>query len=204
MATSNPLRKKPYKSYMTPTEAAAALMVSPVTIRQWAQKGVLKACTTAGGHRRFPVSEIASFALNQGIDIYQNNDPVQRLLIVDDDVHLADYLRDVISSACPNRMQIEVAYNGFSAGDKLHVFEPHLLLLDLIMPGMDGFGVCELIKSRPETFAIEIIAMTGDPAPENISRIMNLGARACLEKPIDTASLISHLGISSAQLAQYP
>ena len=44
--------------YLTPNEVASLLLVSPITVRQWAQKGLLEAQTTAGGHRRFARAEV--------------------------------------------------------------------------------------------------------------------------------------------------
>ena len=69
------------KEFLTPHEVATLLMVSPVTVRQWAQKGLLAAQTTAGGHRRFAIETVAAFARERGIDL---PGITARLLIVDD------------------------------------------------------------------------------------------------------------------------
>ncbi len=57
----------PDKPYLTPNEVATLFMVSPITVRQWAQKGLLKAEVTVGGHRRFLRGEVERFARDHGL-----------------------------------------------------------------------------------------------------------------------------------------
>lgn len=53
---------KSEKRYLTPNEVAEMLLVSPITVRQWAQRGLIRATTTPGGHRRFLKRDVESFA----------------------------------------------------------------------------------------------------------------------------------------------
>jgi len=64
------------------------------------------------------------------------------------------------------------------------------------MPGMDGFEVCKQLKEDPRTRAIRIIAMTGYPTPENMERIVNLGAEVCIQKPFTNQVLLDTIGIA--------
>jgi CheY-like chemotaxis protein len=82
-----------------------------------------------------------------------------------------------------------IAYDGFEAGQLIYEIKPDLILLDLVMPGMDGYSVCERIKNNDATSDIRIIAMTGVGTEENIKRILNAGAESCLKKPIDVKAL---------------
>lgn len=188
----------PNKPYLTSIEVAALLRVSPVTIRQWAQKGMLDAEYTPGGHRRFLIHEIQRFATEHGISLHDNDSSGQRILIVDDDASLAQYMVDMFESIAGEQdleLQIEVAEDGFEAGGKVFRFRPHIMLLDLLMPGMDGFAVCRSLKSSSETKNIRVIAMTGFDSEENVRKIIDAGAEACIAKPIDRVALIGLLGL---------
>lgn len=178
------------KSYLTPQEVADLFMVSPITIRQWAQKGLLKAEVTVGGHRRFMRGEIERFAAERGLAPRRAQVPESaRLLVVDDDRQLVGYIRELLSEIA--RLDIEVAYDGFDAGAKMQTFKPHVVLLDLMMPGLDGFEVCQRIKGNPQTRSARVIAMTAFRSPENAGRAIAAGAEQCLAKPLDAIALIT-------------
>lgn len=177
------------KDYYTPNEVAQLFMVSPVTVRQWAQKGLLSAALTAGGHRRFLRQELLRFADERGLSLNWIIHGKARVLIVEDDEQVAAFLHELLRGH-DGIDALETAANGFEAGRKVHNFEPSVMLLDLMMPGMDGFEVCRALKQDPSTRHIRVLAMTGYPTSENIERIMNAGAEVCLEKPIDTSRLL--------------
>jgi CheY-like chemotaxis protein len=179
------------KGYLTPQQVADKLLVSPITVRGWALRGLLKAEVTPGGHRRFLASEVERFALER----HHHGDHTQmRVLIVDDNQSLARYLQDFLST---HNLITETAFDGFDAGWKLQSFHPEVLLLDLMMPRLNGFDVCRQIKENPETNAMRIIAMTGYPSPSNESRVISEGAECCLNKPIDEIALLEAIGIST-------
>ena len=86
------------KAYLAPNEVADLLMVSPVTVRQWAQKGMLDAMSTAGGHRRFTMEEVERFAKERGLTLFRPENEAPRILIVDDNADFVSTLKDVINS----------------------------------------------------------------------------------------------------------
>jgi CheY-like chemotaxis protein len=176
--------------YLTPNETAAVLMVAPATLRVWADKGLLKAQTTAGGHRRFLHDEVERFQRERA---HVNETPANtsRILIVDDEAPLTRYLTALLSEL--TGVATAAASDGFTAGHLVHAFHPDVVLLDLMMDGLDGFQVCRQIKTDPATRHIRIIAMTGYPSPENIEQILAAGAEACLAKPLDEARLLALL-----------
>ncbi len=174
-------------AYLNPAETARLLLVSPVTLRAWAQKGLLPSETTPGGHRRFLRRDVEKFLRSRGMGQHQEDTPL-RVLIVEDDSMVREYLTELLEGLS-RPLVVETARDGFEAGGKLLSFTPHVVLLDLMMPGMDGFEVCQRIKSQPTTAAIRIIAVTGYPSEENIQKILAAGAEACLSKPIDEALL---------------
>ena len=130
---------------------------------------------TPGGHRRFMVDEIERFASEHHISLPGDAANDLRVLIVDDDEHISSYLAELMSKigeAQGLNLQTELAADGFDAGIKVLRFQPHAILLDLLMPGMDGFEVCRCLKDDPTTRAIRIIAVTAFPTNENIERII--------------------------------
>lgn len=187
-------RRKPY---FTPTEVARMLMVSPITVRQWAQKELLRAETTPGGHRRFLRHDVERFARERGLTLQLPDDGSLRILVVDNDRLMVESLSELLKAASEN-VEVEVAYDGFDAGRQILRFEPHVVLLDLVMEGMDGFQVCSRIKSDPTTKAVRVIAMTGYQAPETSRRIFDAGAEACLSKPFDPDEMLLAIGIQPA------
>jgi len=182
------------KSYLTPVEVTKLLMVSTATVRAWAAKGLLPAVTTAGGHRRFLRSEVEKFATERGIDLTEQATGL-RLLIVEDDMQLGEYLVELLEDL-PGVEAVEIANNGFIAGQQVEVFKPTVVLLDLMMPGMDGFEVCSRLKANSVTQKIRVVAMTGYPSDENVNKILAAGAECCLAKPLDKTKLYQALDIS--------
>lgn len=180
------------KNYYTPNEVAQLFMVSPVTVRQWAQKGLLSAALTAGGHRRFLHQELVRFAHERGLTLNWPEPGLARILIVEDDDQMAGFLYEFLRGR-PGIEAVEIAESGFEAGRKVQSFGPTLVLLDLMMPGMDGFAVCRNLKADPGTRRIRVLAITGYPSADNIQRILDAGAEICLQKPIDTDQLLKLL-----------
>ena len=182
------------KDFLTPNEAASLLMVSPITIRQWAQKGILEAQTTAGGHRRFSRHVVERFARERGIDLPGNDD---RLLIVDDNRQFNHYLQ-ALFSAQVDHIEIFSAYDGFEAGRLVQQHKPDVVLLDVMMPGIDGIEVCRSLKSDPETAHIRVVAMTGYHSPELENKMLAAGAQVLLRKPFSSEEVLRECGFSGA------
>ena len=194
----NSLVKLPadHNTLLSPTEVAKALNVAPVTVRKWAQKQMLQAVVTPGGHRRYSVQEILRFAQQYGLSYHQESDHTKlRILIVDDDEHVGGFLRELLADF-PEQVECELAMDGFEAGHKIHAFRPDVVLLDIMMPGMDGFDVCRLIKSHDSTRQIRVIAMTGYFTEEKHRAMLAAGAEACLAKPMDIEKLLRMVGVN--------
>lgn len=191
------MKKSKQKTHLTPNEVAELLMVNPVTVRQWAARGLLRSLTTPGGHRRFLLSDVEEFARSRGATpVARNSGRPDRILIVDDDPNFSRLLQRLIEGRDPH-VETEIAHDGFEAGVKVESFRPHALVLDLMMPGIDGFEVCRRLRARPTLNHIRIVAVTGFAIPENIDRILTAGANACLEKPIDSERLLTELGLGA-------
>lgn len=191
------MKKSRQKTHLTPNEVAELLIVNPVTVRQWAARGLLRSQTTPGGHRRFLLSDVEEFARSRGATpVARSSGRPDRILIVEDDPNVGRLIAGLIQER-DSHVETEIARDGFEAGVKVESFRPHALVLDLTMPGMDGFEVCRRLRARPTLNHIRIVAVTGFPSPENVDRILAAGADACLAKPLDSERLLLELGLTA-------
>jgi excisionase family DNA binding protein len=194
------------KDYLTPNEVARMLMVSPITVRQWASKGLLDATTTAGGHRRFTREAVQQFAHERGIRLPRESDGnVRRLLVVDDDRQLNRFLVELLhawSRRMGREIEVDCAFDGFEAGTKVHTFDPDVVLLDLMMPGVDGFEVCRQLKSDSRTSHIWVVAMTGYYSPDRVQKILAAGADRFMRKPFSNDEVIEACRLATVSRPQ--
>lgn len=181
------------QAYLTPNEVAQWMMVSPVTVRGWAQRGLLQAEVTPGGHRRFRSEEVARFARQW--NPVGNKGPL-RVLIVDDDRGVVGFLRELLEGG-DAEVVVETAHDGFEAGRKVHTFAPSVVLLDFMMPGIKGGEVCRQIKQLPGPAEVRVIAMSGYLNPETEAELLAAGAECCLAKPIDVGRLLKLLSLEA-------
>lgn len=180
------------KNYLTPKEVAKMLMVSTSAIRLWATKGILKTFLTAGGHRRFRIEDVKQFAEQRALEPNIPAEKTLKVLIIDDEPMFAEYLQALLLSE-DDSISTKVCVDAFEAGISLKDFLPDVVLLDLMMPGVDGFKVCTQIKQNPIHEHVRVIAISGDLTTENRQKIINNGAEACLEKPVNTSNLMKLL-----------
>ncbi len=183
------------KAFLTPTEVADLFKVSPVTVRQWAQKGLLAAQVTAGGHRRFLPDDLRRFAVERGIELGEASGP--KLLVVDDNRQFNAYLIALLQTRCPD-VATASAFDGFEAGRLVQQFRPSIMLLDIMMPGLDGIEVCRALKGDPESRDIKVIGMTGHYTPELENRVLEAGASMLLRKPFSGDDVIKACDLQAA------
>lgn len=113
-----------------------------------------------------------------------------RILIVDDQPELAGMMADMLNDA---GYTTRIFDNGHEAIAEIHADPPDLLLLDVNMPGLDGFEVAALLKADPSTATIPIIMVSAQDGRG--SRVIGLesGAEDYLSKPVDQAELIAKI-----------
>ena len=180
------------KEYYTIPEAAKVCGVGRSTMWRWVKSGNVKTAVTLGGQHRISKANLESFiAENQVYPLLSNSSSKEKILIVDDDIQIQELFARMLSS---HGYQTEVASDGFEAGIKIMSFKPSVILLDLHMPGMDGFEVCKKVKENPVTAHIKILVVTGYGSDENRERVMGAGADDYLTKPVYGATLIEHVG----------
>ena len=175
------------KNIISVADASKICGVTRATIWRWIKSGQLQAGTTAGGHHRIMKSDLQCFMDKKKMYVRFRGKNKKRILIVDDD----DAIRKLFSRIL-DREDIELAYasDGFEAGIKTVQFEPDIIILDLFMPEMDGFAVCQRIKDNNDTAGIKIIAILGYYTKENIDRIYKFGVDAFCPKPLNKKKII--------------
>ena len=103
-------------------------------------------------------------------------------------------IRDVLTSSLSHSgYQTEIASTGFEAGFKVMAFKPGLIILDLMMPEVDGFEVCKWIKEDSRVSYIKVLAITGHDKEEERKRILESGADGYLAKPVDKERLLRNV-----------
>ena len=109
------------------------------------------------------------------------------VLIVDDNPMNLGVLSDVLDRA---GWEVSVAKSGQKALERVALIEPDLILLDVMMPGINGFETCERLKADPNTREIPVIFMTALADVENRVRGLELGARALKTDIVDWRRLV--------------
>ncbi|MFW6133585.1 MAG: response regulator, partial [Planctomycetota bacterium] len=161
----------------------------PGSVANWIDRGLLKAHRTPGGHRRVTGEDLLAFLRAHRMPVPAELGPCPtRVLVVDDEPSVAQFIRRAIEDRIPD-CEVAEAHDGFRAGTVVATLRPDVVVLDLRMPGMDGYEVCRLIKSQDGTRHVEVVGITAYPSSENERRILDCGARACLTKPLDLSEM---------------
>lgn len=188
------------KDHYTIPEAAKRCAVGRTTMWRWVKSGKVKAVATPGGQHRIWKSDL-QFLLSQ-LESPATSDPKKmahekpsralpaRVLVVDDDASMRKMLIRILQK---HGFQTDVAVDGFEAGLKVMDFNSHVIVLDLVMPGMDGFEVCKRIKENPATSHIKVLAVSGYDTPENREKILKAGADGFLAKPVDNEAFLDEV-----------
>lgn len=192
------------KETFTVAEAAKVCGVNRVTVWRWVKANDLPATTTLGGHHRIRKSDLSRF-MAKNLKDTGSGWSKKRILIVDDDPHVQKLMTRTIEK---EGYTVATCSNGFEAGIRVMRFQPHLILLDLFMPYMDGFQVCRQLKGDPETAGIKIIAISGHSSQPNIDKALDCGADLFIKKPYEKAQLVQQIAsllnpTAAIQLAHY-
>jgi len=181
------------KKALSTLDISRMLGVAVASVAKWIDQKQLNAGKTPGGHRRVQVEDLLAFLQRQNLPIPSELQPPGRsVLIVDDEESVSAWIAEEVKAEFPD-CEVHQANNGFSAGELVASLRPLVVILDLRMPGMDGFEVCRRIKSKKETQDIVVIAVTGQHSPKAEKRILECGAKVCLGKPLDRAALMREL-----------
>jgi DNA-binding response OmpR family regulator len=114
-----------------------------------------------------------------------------RVLIVDDDKDVREGLARALARAA--NYEIATAADGFEAGYQFAAFRPDLVLLDIVMPGMGGFDLCERLRRVSTSEKLRIVILTGFSGAGHNEQSLLSGADLFLTKPQDVQSLVMHI-----------
>jgi len=185
MATPKPL---------STTKVAKFCHVSHAAVCNWVKAGKLKAYRTPGGQYRIEPAVLTDFMKQHGMPIPEELEPksAPRIVVVDDEAQIVEF---VVRALGPRGAgyAVDSAQDGYTAGRLVHSLKPDLVLLDIRMPGIDGFKVCENIKSDPATKNTRVLIITAYASEENMDRLIEMGAEGILEKPFDIATLTARV-----------
>jgi excisionase family DNA binding protein len=199
---------------LTTFQAARLCGVSHKSIERWVDAGLLRGFRTPGGHRRVHRVDLLEFiqrrrTADDGVNNSIGPEPSEapRVLIVDDDPCTCALYLKYFQSADPRGYRLEVASSGYEAGRRVERFRPHVVLLDLMMPDLDGFEVCRNILNDPELAATMVIAITGSEEMAARAR-MSGGFQGVFVKPVRLSqvreavdSALAESGFAAAALA---
>ena len=178
------------KDLLTPRELAELCGVSPDTVRSWCFRKQIKFASTPGGHKRFRRLDVLEFLKERGFPLPSTDkiSPI-KVLVIDDEESFRKSLVGALQKE--PAFNVKEAGDGYEAGRMFGEFEPDVLVLDLVMPGIDGFRVCRDFKSREGGDQARIIVVTGYPDEVMFQRAREAGADECLAKPVDMNTLMA-------------
>jgi len=177
------------KTVFTTGEAAKICKVSQQTIIRCFDSGQLKGFRVPGSRfRRIPREALYRFMKENSIPTDALESGRRRILIVDDDQAVVDLISEVLAGDA--RFETKVVNNGFGAGMLAKEYHPDLIILDVMLPDINGQAVCELIRKDPTMADIKIICISGMVEEERIAELRAAGADDFLHKPLDIDELI--------------
>ena len=177
------------KTVFTTGEAAKICKVSQQTIIRCFDNGSLKGFRVPGSRfRRIPRDQLYSFMKENGIPTDALESGKRKLLIVDDDVELVELMADVF--ARDGRFEIKSANNGFGAGMLVKEFRPDLVILDVMLPDINGKEVCQRVRNDPSMKTVKIICISGMVEQDKIADLRAAGADDFMNKPFSVDVLL--------------
>ena len=180
------------KQVFTTGEAAEVCKVSQQTIIRCFDSGRLQGFRVPGSRfRRIPRPELLRFMKANDIPTDSLESSRKRVLIVDDDDQIIELFVDVLGR--DERFEVRTASTGYDAGILTEQLRPHLVLLDYMLPDINGNLVCERIKSNPELRNTKIIIMSGVVNQDEIDALKGSGADEFMKKPFNIEQLIERM-----------
>lgn len=184
------MRQKIFSTF----EVAKMLELSPGTVANWVDAGRLKAFNTLGGHRRIKAEDLESFLEENKIpapkELSDRMTAPKKVLIVEDDEKFLK-LMERFFKTFRKKWEVFSAADGFQAGSLVGSEKPDVVILDIMLPDINGFKVCEIIKaSNKKTL---VIAVTGYDSEDIKSKILAAGADAYYVKPFKFQELVERI-----------
>lgn len=180
------------KTVFTTGEAAKICKVSQQTIIRCFDNGSLKGFRVPGSRfRRIPRDQLFSFMKDNGIPTDALENGKKKILIVDDEQDLVELMADAF--ARDGRFEIRTANNGFDAGMQVKEFRPDIVVLDVMLPDINGREVCQRVRSDSTLDSVKIVCISGMIEQDKVSDLRAAGADDFVQKPFTIDRLIERV-----------
>lgn len=180
------------KTVFTTGEAAKICKVSQQTIIRCFDNGQLKGFRVPGSKfRRIPRESLYKFMKDNGIPTDALESGKRKVLLVDDDPELVEITHKALQE--DGRFEVRIASNGFDAGMMVKEYRPDLIILDVMLPDINGKEVCHRVRADPTMEEVRIICISGMIEDDKISELKLAGADDFLHKPFDVDILIERM-----------
>jgi excisionase family DNA binding protein len=180
------------KTVFTTGEAAKICKVSQQTIIRCFDSGQLKGFRVPGSRfRRIPRDQLYNFMRDNGIPTDALESGKRKILLVDDDVELVELINDVLEK--DGRFETRIANNGFDAGMMVKEYHPELIVLDIMLPDINGKEVCQRVRGDSTMDDVKIICISGMVEEDKIADLKASGANDFLQKPFEVEQLIERM-----------
>jgi excisionase family DNA binding protein len=177
------------KTVFTTGEAAKICKVSQQTIIRCFDSGQLKGFRVPGSRfRRIPRDQLYAFMKDNGIPTDALESGKRKVLVVDDDQDLVELMVDVFER--DGRFEVKTANNGFDAGMLTKEFRPDLVVLDVMLPDINGKEVCQRIRADETLEGVKVICISGMVEQDKVAELKEAGADDFLQKPFKIEELL--------------
>jgi excisionase family DNA binding protein len=178
------------KTVFTTGEAAKICKVSQQTIIRCFDNGTLKGFRVPGSRfRRIPRDQLYAFMKDNGIPTDALESGKKKVLVVDDDADLVELIVEGLDR--DGRFDVRTANNGFGAGMAVKEFRPDLVILDVMLPDINGKEVCQRVRSDPSLDAVRIICISGMVDADKVDQLRAAGANDFVQKPFAIEDLLA-------------
>jgi excisionase family DNA binding protein len=182
----------PMKTVFTTGEAAKICKVSQQTIIRCFDNGQLKGFRVPGSRfRRIPREMLYKFMKDNGIPTDALESGKRKVLLVDDDVELVELMTKVLEE--DGRFEVRVATTGFDAGMMVKEYRPDLIVLDVMLPDINGKEVCHRVRADSTLEDVRILCISGMIEEDKVQDLKLSGADDFLPKPFEIEDLIDRM-----------
>src|SRR5947208_1788340 len=180
------------KTVFTTGEAAKVCKVSQQTIIRCFDNGQLKGFRVPGSRfRRIPREALYKFMKDNGIPTDALESGKRKVLLVDDDAELVELINKVLDE--DGRFEVRIASNGFDAGMMVKEYRPDIIVLDVMLPDINGKEVCTRVRSDASLEDVRILCISGMVEEDRVQELKLSGADDFLPKPFDIEELIDRM-----------
>jgi len=180
------------KTVFTTGEAAKICKVSQQTIIRCFDNGQLKGFRVPGSKfRRIPREALYKFMKDNQIPTDALESGKRKVLLVDDDLELVELMSKVLDE--DGRFEVRIASNGFDAGMMVKEYRPDIIVLDVMLPDINGKEVCLRVRADPSLEEVRILCISGMIEEDKIQELRLAGADHFLHKPFDIEHLIDQM-----------